>query len=129
MNMKRVMIKLQVLLLVMTVFCTTAIGQTMQRDTMRRSGSGSTTQGTYDRNGRIVGNDSTGRNQRGGAMMTDTSMRRGNRNSDRMSRNGRMEGDTTSRRGGMNYDKMDKKGKMKKDPMKKNNRMKRDTIR
>ena len=126
MNMKKVMMKLQILLLVMTVICTTAIGQTMRTDTMRRGGN---TTGTYDRNGRIVGNDSTGRNTRGGTVMTDTMRRRGNNNSDGMRKNGRMEGDTNGKRGGMNYDKMNKTGKMTKDPMKKGNKMKRDTIR
>jgi hypothetical protein len=125
--MKKVMMNLQILLLAMSVFCTTAIGQTMRKDTMKRGGS--TTQGTYDKNGRIVGNDSTGRNPRGGTVMTDTMIRRGNNNSDGTRRNGRMEGDTTGKRGGMNYDKMNKNGKMPKDPMKKGNKMKRDTIR
>jgi hypothetical protein len=121
--MKKVIMNLQILTLAMFVFCTTAIGQTMRGDSMKRGGS---TQGTYDRNGRIVGNDSTGRNSRGGTVMTDTMRRRGNMNSDGTRRNGRMEGDTTARRGGMNYDKMNKKNK---NPMKKDNKMKRDTIR
>lgn len=125
--MKKVMMNLQILLLAMSVFCTTAIGQTMRKDTMKRGGN--TTQGTYDRNGRIVGNDSTGRNPRGGAVMTDTMRRRGNNNSDGTGRKGRMEGDTTGKRGGMTYDRMDKKGKTSKDPIKKGNKVKRDTIR
>lgn len=113
----------------MFVLCTTAIGQTMRKDTMKRNGRSS--QGTYDRNGRIVGNDSTGRNGRGGTVMTDTIRRRGDRdmNSNRSRRNGRMEGDTISRRGGMQYDKMNKKGKMPRHPMKKSNKMKRDSTR
>lgn len=145
--MKKVMLNIQILLLMMSVLCTTAIGQTMRRDSLRRSGSG--TQGTYDRNGRIVGNDSTGRNGRGGAMMSDTMRRRSNvdtdgrrgamesdgrrRNaeSEGRRRNGTTEGDDSmsKRGGGMNHDKMNRKGKMHRDPMKKGNKMKRDSTR
>jgi hypothetical protein len=127
-NMKKVMINSQILVLALVLFCTTAFGQTMRRDSMNR-GNGSTTQGTYDRNGRIVGNDSMGRMPRGGAMMTDTTKMRGRNGYDNNRGNSRMEGDTTGRRGGMNYGGMNKKNKMKKDPMKKNNKMKRDTLR
>jgi hypothetical protein len=123
-NMKKGMMNLQIFLLAMTIFCTTAMGQTMRRDSMRR---GENTTGTYDRNGRIVGNDSTGRMPRGGTVMTDT-MRRG-KNYDNNRGNSRAEADTTGRRGGMNYGRMNKKGKMQKDPMKKGNKMKRDTLR
>jgi hypothetical protein len=125
--MKQVIGKSQILVLAMVLFCTTAFGQTMSRDSMNRK-NGSTTQGTYDRNGRIVGNDSTstGRMSRGGTMMTDT-MRRGRNGYDNNRGNSRMEGDTTGRKGGMNYGGMNKKNNMKKDPMKKNNKMKSDS--
>lgn len=136
--MKKIMMNLQILVLTMSVFCTAVIGQTMRKDTMRYGSSN--TQGTYDRNGRIVGNDSTGRNNRGGTLMTDTMRRRGNMTSDRtrrsgtmnsdgMRRNGKMEGDPTGRRGGMIYGRMNNKGKMNKNPMKKSNKMKRDSTR
>ena len=120
MNMKKVIINLQILVLAMTIFCTTAIGQTMRKDSM--SGTEK-----YDRNGRITGNDSNGKYGRGGTMETDTMRKGGKMNSDRMGRNGRMEGDTTGKRGGMKYGGMNKKGKMKKDPMKKGSKMKRDS--
>lgn len=113
--MKKTIINLQIFLLAMSVFCTTAIGQTMRKDSLR--------------NGRIIGHDSERRNSRGGTVMTDTTRRSRSTNTERGQRNGRMEGDTTGRRGGMNYDKMRKSGKMHKYPMKKRTKMKRDSTR
>ena len=118
--MKKVVINLQALVLVMTLFCTTAIGQTMRKDSM--SGTEK-----YDRNGRITGNDSNGKYGRGGTMETDTMRRNGKMNSDRMNKNGKMEGNDNGKKGGMKYDGMNKRNKMQKDPMKRDSKMKRDT--